>query len=218
MYFNYEEKEVIQFYKDIQEVYEWEDSKLRHNGIYITAINADIMNLHRRFDIGLVNTDEIKVTLRDDINLVINENTQWDGNYKKLNLQSSFENSEVQDSSEFEKELKKTAEWQTSDASVHISFSDCSYVLQTDSITETGVYSIGKIGTYDIIMFRSDFDNSILGESYSMVFGTKVITETVKKKTVERTVTDYDNIILMPIKITSTDCFAAEGKSYTLYR
>ena len=218
MYFNYEEKEVIQFYKDIQEVYEWEDSKLRHNGIYITAINADIMNLHRRFDIGLVNTDEIKITLRDDINLVINENTQWDGNYKKLNLQSSFDNNDSQDVNEFAKELKKASGWQSSDASLRITLTEPSYVLQTDSITESGVYSIGKIGTYDVIMFRSDFDNSILGEAYSMQFGTKTITETVKRKTVERVITDYDTITLTPVKVTSTDCFATEGKTYILTR
>jgi hypothetical protein len=51
-----------------------------------------------------------------------------------------------------------------------------------------------------------------------MEFGTKVITETVKKKPVERVVTDYDTITFTPVKLTSTDCFAVEGKSYILTR
>ena len=91
LYFNYEDKEIVQLFSDTQEVYEWEDSKLRHNGIYLTAVNADIMNLHRRFDIALVNVDEIKVTLRDEVNLLIKENTLWDGQYKKMSIQTAFQ-------------------------------------------------------------------------------------------------------------------------------
>ena len=51
-----------------------------------------------------------------------------------------------------------------------------------------------------------------------MSFGSKTITETVKKTTVEKVVTDYDSITFTPVKITSTDCFAAEGKTYTFMR
>ena len=219
MYFNSAENEIIQLYNDVQEVYEWEDSKLRHNGIYITAINADIMNLHRRFDITLVNLDEIKITLRDDINLVIKENTRWDGNYKKMSLQTSLE--EMYDNnveSEFAVELKKGDKWSTPDALVSITFTDYNYTALTETLEEQGIYTLSKVGSYNIISFRSDFANSLFSEAYSISFGTKTITETVKRKTVEKVVTDYDTIMLTPVKFTSTDCFAAEGKSYTFLR
>ena len=49
-------------------------------------------------------------------------------------------------------------------------------------------------------------------------FGEKTVTEKVKKKTVEKTVTDYDTIIFTPVKITTTDCFATEGRIFTLTR
>ncbi len=219
LYFNYPENEIIQLYKDTQEVYEWEDSKLRHNGIYLTAVNADIMNLHRRFDIALINTDEVKITLRDDINLIISENTQWDGNYKKMSLQGTFgdadENKTV---GEFYRELKKGDVWTTADSTVSIQFSDFTYTLTNSGITENGVFAAGKIGSYDVIQFRSDFEASLLSEAYTMQFGTKTITETVKRKTVEKVVTDYDTITFTPVKITSTDCFAIEGKTYILTR
>lgn len=219
LYFNYDEHEIIQLYRDTQEVYEWEDSKLRHNGIYLTAVNADIMNLHRRFDIALVNTDEIKITLRDDINLIINENTQWDGNYKKMSLQDTFgEKPEAEKNDVFVQELRKGDIWKTADSAVAFTFSDFTYSLVNGGLTENGVYSIGKIGSYNVIQFRSDSDTSILAETYSMEFGTKVITETIKRKTVERVVTDYNNITFTPVKLTSTDCFAVEGKSYVLTR
>ena len=219
MYFNYEDTEIIQLYKDIQEVYEWEDSKLRHNGIYLTAVNADIMNLHRRFDIALVNTDEIRITLRDDINLIINENTQWDGNYKKMSLQDTFGDfSTVTDKGLYLKELQKGDNWTSADSTVSLKFGEFSYTLLNGGLTETGIYSVEKIGSYNVIQFRSDSEASVLGENYSMAFGTKVITETIKKKTVEKIVTDYDTITFTPVKLTSTDCFAVEGKSYIMSR
>lgn len=219
MYFNFSDNEIIQLYKDIQEVYEWEDSKLRHNGIYLTAVNSDIMNLHRRFDIALVNVDEIKITLRDDINLIINENTQWDGNYKKMSLQSSFDDSADADKvNEFFREIKKGDIWTTADSLISVKFSDYSYIANTDALTETGVYVISKIGPYNLISFRSDFPNSLFRDNYSINFGTKTISETVRRKTVEKVVTDYDTILLTPVKVTSTDCFAVEGKSYTFTR
>ena len=219
MYFNYPGNEIIQLYKDTQEVYEWEDSKLRHNGIYLTAVNADIMNLHRRFDIALVNTDEIKITLRDDINLIINENTLWDGNYKKMSLQGSFGDAlDAAEENEFKRELHKDAAWITPDSSMTIKFHDYTYTMENGGLLDNGIYSIEKIGTYDVIQFRSDLENSVLGEVYSMAFGTKTITETVKRKTVEKVVTDYDTITFTPVKITTNDCFAAEGKTYTFMR
>lgn len=219
MYFNYGDNEIIQLYKDTQEVYEWEDSKLRHNGIYLTAVNADIMNLHRRFDIALVNTDEIKITLRDDINLIISENTQWDGNYKKMSLQNTFgENSAADNKNVYLKELQNGDVWKTADSAVALSFGEFTYTLLNGGLTENGVYSIEKIGAYNVIQFRSDMEASVLVEAYSMEFGTKVITETIKKKTVEKVVTDYDTITFTPVKLTSTDCFAIEGRSYILSR
>jgi hypothetical protein len=219
LYFNFDENEIIQLYKDTQEVYEWEDSKLRHNGIYLTAVNADIMNLHRRFDIALVNTDEIKITLRDDINLIINENTQWDGNYKKMSLQDTFgEGASTEEKSLYQKELEKGDIWKTADSTISLSFGDFTYSLINGGLSENGVYSIDKLGSYNVIQFRSDSEASVLGETYSMEFGTKVITETVKKQTVEKVVTDYDTITFTPVKLTSTDCFAIEGKSYIMSR
>ncbi len=219
LYFNYENREIVQLLSDTQEVYEWEDSKLRHNGIYLTAVNADIMNLHRRFDIALTNVDEIRVTLRDDINLVIKENTLWDGQYKKMTTQGNFSVANKNSNLEtYQKELKKGQGWTSSDLMKGISFDDFTYTLQMEELTESGIYATQKIGNYNVIQFRSDSDSSVLGETYSMQFGTKTVTETIKRKTVEKIVTDYDTIIFTPVKVTPNDCFATEGKIFTLSR
>lgn len=217
LYFNYAEKEIVQLFADTQEVYEWEDSKIRHNGIYLTAINADIMNLHRRFDIALVNIDEIKVTLRDEVNLLIKENTLWDGQYKKMSIQRAFNVTNSNALQEFSKELKKS-QWKSSDIMASITFDDYSYSLQKENSaeTETGVYALQKIGNYNVIQFLSDSEFSVLNETYSIEFGEKTITERRQNRTTEKSVVDYDSIIFAPVKITTTDCFASEGKIFTL--
>lgn len=219
LYFNYDDRQIIQLYKDYQEVYEWEDGKLRHNGIYISTTNADIMNLHRRFDVSVSSLDEIKVALRDDVNIIIKSDSLWNGKYKKLSLQSSFENEKDDvELATYNNEIKKAPLWTSSDSTVEVSFTDYNYTAKYNGIDETGVYSTGKAGAYNVIQFRSDGDASIFGEVYAMQFGTKTITETVKKQTVEKVVTDFDTVIFSPVKITPKDCFVTEGKVYTFTR
>lgn len=219
LFFDYESKEIIQLFTDVQEVYDWEDSKLRHNGIYITAINADINNLHRRFDIALVNTDEIKITLRDDLNLLINDANLWDGQYKKMSLQSSFEESSASLSfSQNVNQLKKGPFWQTADSKYTITFDEYTYTFQTPEFTDTGVYVTSKIGNTDVIQFRSDSQNMLLGEVYEFKFGTKIVTETSGKKTVEKEVTDFDTVEFVPSRITPNECFAVEGERLLFLR
>lgn len=219
LYFNYDNREIIQFYGDIQEVYEWENSKLMHNGIYITTVNADIMNLHRRFNISLAGIDEIRLSLRDDVNLAISGNTMWDGSYKKISSQASFDSAKSFSSIEKTvEELKKGNGWTSADTLITLKFEDDSYLLQTNNLTETGVYTGSLVGTYNVIQFRSDSAVPFMGDAYAIEFGTKTVTETIKKKTVEKVVTDFDTIILTPVKITPTDCFATEGKAFTFTR
>lgn len=219
MYFDYASKEIIQVYGDIQEVYEWEDSKLRHNGIYLTTVNSSISTLHRRFDVALANVDEIKITIHDDINLIIKENTLWDGNYKKMSLQSSTNQQKtVTELEQIVSELKKNDIWTSADTLSTISAEGIKYTFATDGISETGVFSPLQAGNYNILEFMSDTDNSMLNEMYSVKFGKKTITEKIKKKTVEKTVTDTDTLIFIPVKITPTDCFEVEGKSFTFQR
>ena len=219
LFFDYNNREIIHLFNDTQEVYQWDDSKLRHNGIYLTTVNSDIMTLHRRFDIALINTDEIRITIRDDINLLIKESTTWDGNYKKLSLMNSFDDDKKTALIEMlGKELNKSEEWATTDGQFNLTFKDSGFTAKSGGQQESGVFSLLQAGNDVVIQILPDNPYSILNEFYTINFGTKVITETVKKQTVEKTVPDYDTIILLPVKITPTDCFATEGRSFQLSR
>lgn len=221
MYFDYKSKEIIQLFGDTQEVYLWEDGKLRHNGIYITTINSDIVNLYRRFDIALSNVDEIKITIRDQVSLDIKEKTLWDGQYKKMSIQSDFSRNTTTDELKvLLSELKKDKTWISSELQMALKFTDYKYSLvsQNDEVnaySETGIYSASKKGTYNVFQFRSDTDSLFFNMPYALSFGTKTITETVKKKTVEKVVTDYDTIIFTPVRVSPTDCYLTDGRSFT---
>jgi hypothetical protein len=215
IYYNYEKREIILLQSDSQEVYEWEDNKLRHNGIYLYTVNADITNLQRRFDVLLVSVDEIKITLYDSIGLAIKESSEWDGQYKKMSLQSSFEEAADEEKNRFLVELEGDTVWNTVDGINSINLNDSRYTFLFDDMQEEGLYSMMEIGSYNVLALRATSFNTVLNEFYALEFGTKTITETVKKQTIEKTVTDYDTIIFTPVKITPTDCFATDGRVYT---
>lgn len=215
IYYNYDKKEIILLQSDIQEVYEWEDSKLRHNGIYLYTVNSDITNLQRRFDLLLISVDEIKITLYDSIGLIIKESSEWDGQYKKMSLQSSFDEPVSEEKNQFLAQLEAYDNWTTSDGINVLNLSDSRYTFVFDDMQEEGLYSLLKIGGYDVLQLRATSFNTVLNQTYALEFGTKTVTETVKKETIEKTVTDYDTIIFTPVKITPTDCFATDGRVYT---
>ena len=182
-----------------------------------------VLNLDASRFTNLLNENSMEVLLKYSLKSVINklENIGGsDATAVKENRLEDFTYETVEDFNKTEEILKKIAKAKSigmaaCDTGVAVSFGDYTFHVKTEVLEETGVYSVCKIGAYDVIMFRSDSENSVFGENYSMSFGTKTVTETVKRKTVEKVVTDYDTITFTPVKITSTDCFAAEGKSYT---
>ena len=97
----------------------------------------------------------------------------------------------------------------------NLALQDNRYSFTFDGMQEEGVYSAMKIGSYNVLQLRPDSFDTALNQTYAMEFGTKTVTETVKKQTVEKVVTDYDTIIFTPVKITPTDCFATDGRVYT---
>ena len=220
LYFDYDADEIILLKSDTEEVYNWENSRVYHNGAYLTAVNSDISNLRRRFDIGLINVDEIRLHVQDYLNLLIKESNMWDGHYKKMNLQSTgFEKKEEEpEVVKYYEELKKGPSWNSADMNTNISFSDHKYSLKDVDSSENGVYITLPVGEYNVIQFRSDSPESMLNEAYSMSFGTKTVTETRRRKTVETEVPDYDTIIFTPVVISYNDCTAIEGHAFTFVR
>ncbi len=222
LYFNYDAREIIFLNGDTEEVYNWEESKLRHNGIYLATTNSIISSLHRRFDIMLTGIDEIRVTVRDDVHMVIAESSLWDGQYKKTGASYNFNHSSAKSGTDSFAKKVTGGIWKTSDDTASLAFNGFSYSANTGMETEQGIFSIFSVGDTIVLQMRPVEGFSEMGSEYSLSFGTKVVTETVKNgkktKTVEKTVVDEDNLILTPVKITPKDCFATEGRVWQLTR
>ncbi|MCQ2597223.1 MAG: pallilysin-related adhesin [Treponema sp.] len=207
--FNYPEKEIIFLNGDTEEVYYWEDSKLRHNGIYLTTTNSIISSLQRRFDIMLVGVDEIRVTVRDDVKMIIGEGSLWDGNYKKISSDFSF--SQNVKTVPFSQKVT-SKKWVSSDGLMSLVFDGYNYSVTSGIDSEKGIFSIFSVDKDNVLQLRTTEGWSDFGTDYSLSFGTKVITETVKRKTVEKIVTDEDALILTPVKVTPKECYPTDGR------
>ena len=211
LYFNYADKEVIFLSDDAEESYVWEDSKLRHNGIFLTTSNSIITSLVRRFLITLVNVDEVRISVRDEISMNISESSLWDGSYKKTPSSYTFGNEDpYKGVNEFSAKIT-VRQWQE-DENITLSFDGVKYSAGAGEAVESGVYSIFKVADDFVVQFRPLSDYRVLEKEYMMVFGTKVIEETVKKKKVEKIVVDEDSLIFTPVKITPTEVFLQDGK------
>lgn len=216
-FFDYNNQEIIQVVGDIQEIYNWEVSRLRHNGIYISTVNSSIANLHRKIDIGLMGVDQIRITTWDDVNLVIKQDDLWDGTYKRLPVNSVYEDVVVSKKTEFQNAVEnEPSVWNSENSELTISFKDSIYLLKSGEVEESGVYSFLTAGTYNIIQLRSNSEVSILNSAYELKFGTK--TEKVRGSSKEKIVTDYDTLTMSPVNFTPLDCFSTEGTVYTLIR
>ncbi|MCQ2596204.1 MAG: pallilysin-related adhesin [Treponema sp.] len=211
--FSYPDKEIIFLNGDTEEVYNWEDSKLRHNGIYLTTTNSIISSLHRRFDIMLVGVDEIRVTVRDDVHMVIAEGSLWDGNYKKTSSGYNFAQSVAAVKETGFAQKITSRKWTALDGTA-LSFDGNRYSVTSGQDSEKGIYSIFSVGDENVIQLRPSSGYSELGSEYVMTFGTKIITETQKKKTIEKVVTDEDTLILAPVKVTPKECYPVDGRNW----
>lgn len=175
--FDYANAEIIFEYEDSEEVYSWLKSTLRRNGIYFSAVNKSIENLQRRFDISLVNIDEIKIKLQDDVRMLINESTQWDGNYKKFTAKEPSKNiPTAQD--ECIARLIEQENWETTDHTV-LKFSESNYVATGKTSYDSGRFTTNEITGSTLIQFRSVHETPFFKGSYLPSFQSEKDRDTI---------------------------------------
>ena len=178
IFFDYQNEEVIFYHQDSEEVYSWMKSNLRRNGIYFSSVNKSIENLQRKFDISLVNLDEIRVLIHDDVRMLIGEENLWDGSYKKVvtNTKSEPNRERV---SEYVEKLVKEEKWESADG-IRIDFTNNEYVVDSEKIKDKGRYTQIDIFGKTFIQFRSEkgsqfFSGNYLPTSSSDVAGVETV-------------------------------------------
>ena len=166
--FDYTNSEIIFEYEDSEEVYSWLKSTLRRNGIYFSAVNKSIENLQRRFDISLVSTDEIRIKLQDDVRMLINESTLWDGNYKKFTSRGVVEVEPTKES-EVIKRLVEQETWEAGDGTI-LAFGEYTYSANGKTSYDSGRFTTNDVSGATLLQFRSLHEVPFFRHSYLPAF------------------------------------------------
>ena len=220
IYFNYSDKEVIFLSEDTESVYSWEESSLRRSGIYLTTVNMIIASIKRRFDIMVTGVNEISVHVHDNIGMLVRENNQWDGTYKKMSFQSTFGEGKVPLAhAEYMERLSENGPWFDANGNQY-EFSKNIYKIM-GNVEESGIFVSQTVGEYPVIQFRSSNNESVLRPAYAMVFETTKVTIPAKNRRSQpiiETIVNKDVIYFSPVTFSPESCYAAEGKMLVLGR
>lgn len=202
IYFDYDNSEIVFEYEGSEEVYSWMNSNLRRNGIYFSAVNKTIESLQRRFDISLVNVDEIRIKLQDDVRMLISESTLWDGNYKKLDSRAGTEQKNSGNSEDkVVSKLLSQADWITDSGTV-LKFADSSYSAAEKENLDEGKFTEIEISGSTLLQFKSKTEKPFFSGSYLPSFlKTTVSQKDSRGRTVEKTAEDEDTVILQKASV-----------------
>lgn len=166
IFFDWKNQEIIFSSGEIQEIFSWEHSTLRRNGIYITTVNSLIPNLNRKLDITLVSLDEIRIRISSDLGMVINTDTSWDGNYKKTQVQTASITKQELITQNALHSLESEGEWIFMTTSV-LQVSKGNYAFISGANKEEGVYSEKTIQNETFLQFRPFSKNAFFDGFYT---------------------------------------------------
>ncbi|MDR2785649.1 MAG: pallilysin-related adhesin [Treponema sp.] len=83
IYFDPQNRELIFYSDEIQQVFTWQNSSATRYGIYISSQNISVTNLRRSIDIELESLSSIRVKVFEDVRLKIGVSDSWHGSYRK---------------------------------------------------------------------------------------------------------------------------------------
>ncbi|MDR2393614.1 MAG: pallilysin-related adhesin [Treponema sp.] len=86
IYFDPQNRELIFFGEETQQVFTWQNSSATRYGLYIASQNISVSTLRRFLDIELESLDSIRVRVSENVRLKIGVNTSWDGSYRKAGI------------------------------------------------------------------------------------------------------------------------------------
>ncbi|MDR1985995.1 MAG: pallilysin-related adhesin [Treponema sp.] len=86
IYFDPQNRELIFFGEEAQQVFTWQNSSATRYGLYIASQNISVTTLRRFLDIELESLESIRVRVSEDVRLKIGVNTSWDGSYRKAGI------------------------------------------------------------------------------------------------------------------------------------
>jgi hypothetical protein len=86
IYFDPQNRELIFYSSEVQQVFTWQNSSATRYGIYISSQNISVTNLRRSIDIEMESLNSIRVKVFEDVRLKIGVSDSWQGSYRKAEI------------------------------------------------------------------------------------------------------------------------------------
>ena len=190
IYFNPEEKEIVCFMDETQEVYSWNSDWMRRYGLSMTTKNKSTAAVSRQIDTTLVATNEIKVVVTDELRMNIAEGSLWSGNFKKQTqmIEEHQEESINTPIGEYLADSEKP--WVIQDE-YFITFKGSEWISESTEGKTSGIFVTSSVFGTELIQFRSPYENPILNGIFI-----------TKKDTTSRQ--DRDILVLQGTEITTS--------------
>jgi hypothetical protein len=83
IYFDPQNRELIFFVDETQQVFTWLNSSATRYGLYVSSQNISVTTLRRALNIELETLDSIRIRVSEDVHLKIGVTDSWDGSYRK---------------------------------------------------------------------------------------------------------------------------------------
>jgi flagellar motor protein MotB len=152
IYFDPQNKELIFFGEEAQQVFTWQNSNAtRYGGLYIATQNISVTTLRRFLDIELESLDRIRVRVSEDVRLRIGVNTSWDGYYRKANI------SEQPDTEPLPAIPSSTDAVYTGTKGKLQFFPNGVYELSSGGNSRTGLYAFFAIEDQELLELRPEY-------------------------------------------------------------
>jgi hypothetical protein len=148
VYIDPENKEIIFYGEDRQEVFTWINATSTRYGLYLVANNVAVTTLRRYIDIEMDSLDSIRLKVVEDVRMKIEVSAPWDGAYRKAPpLRDRMIAAAPSVTAFVEKEYES--------ALGRVSFNrDGAYRIETASSAETGKYVFFLLGNEELLELR----------------------------------------------------------------
>jgi hypothetical protein len=162
LYFDPQNRELIFYSDDTQEIYSWKSSSPTRYGLYVSSQNISISNLRRFINIELESLESIQVRVFEDVHLRIGITGSWNGSYRRVKSVETPKN--TADKGAFI-QSRFTAEYSGSIGKIAF-FENGSYLLTSGESEQRGKYAFFTIDDRQLLELRREIQDGIQRETF----------------------------------------------------
>ncbi|MDR1375100.1 MAG: pallilysin-related adhesin [Treponema sp.] len=158
LYFDPQNRELIFYSDDTQEIYSWKSSSPTRYGLYVSSQNISITNLRRFINIELESLESIQVRVFEDVHLRIGVTGSWNGSYRRVKGVGTPKDNA--DNGAFI-QVRFTAEYSGSIGKIAF-YEDGSYLLTNGELEQRGKYAFFAVDNNQLLeLRRSEVQNGV---------------------------------------------------------